>query len=112
MQVPPLRIVRLLHTALMSLEMEGKTSTTPKAAVLDRLFYSLARYVGSDALDVSASLQVSLVKAGNALVAQLVGHTPAGEEVANTCCVSFSNVVDMATVLDSIDMSQGTPVNA
>ena len=111
MQVPPLRIVRMLHTLLLSLEMQGKLQATSKAAQLDRLFYSLARYTGSDGLDLTASLQVGLIKSGDSLIAQLVGHTPAGEDDGHTCCVSFLNDIDMAAVLDSIDMSQGTPVN-
>lgn len=111
MQVPPLRIVRMLHTLLLSLEMQGKLQATSKAAQLDRLFYSLARYTGSDGLDLTASLQVGLIKSGDSLIAQLVGHTPAGEDDGHTCCVSFLNDIDMAAVLDSIDMSQGTPVD-
>jgi hypothetical protein len=112
MQVPPLRIVRLVHTLLMSLELQGKVTTSSKAAQLDRLFYSLARYVGSDTLDLTATLQASILKSGESLIAQLVGQAPDGEGGGSQCCVAFVNDVDMATVLDSIDMSQGSVVDS
>jgi hypothetical protein len=95
-QVTPLRIVRLLHTLLLSLEMQGKLTATTKAAQLDRFFYALARYVGSDGLDMTASLQAGLLQSDDALIAQLVGHMPAGEDGGTQCCIAFANDIDMA----------------
>lgn len=102
-------MLRLLHTLLLSFALRDAAAPTERSAKIDRLLYSLARYVGSDALDLTASLQLGLTKAESGLVAQLQGHTPAGDDGAQACCVSFVNDVDMAAVLDSIDISQGTP---
>jgi hypothetical protein len=107
--MPPIRFVRLLHTILLSIEMQNKTAPTGHSEKIDRIFYVLASYIGSDALDLTASLQVGLYKSEQGLVAQLLGNMPAGEEGAHACCISFANDADMSTVLESIDMSQGMP---
>jgi hypothetical protein len=110
LQMAPIRLVRLLHTILLSIEMHDKDAATAKTEKIDRIFYTLASYIGSDALDLTASLQLGLYKSEQGLVAQLLGNMPGGEDGAHACCLSFANDADMTTVLESIDMSQGMPV--
>ena len=100
LQVPPLRIVRALHTLLLSLELQGKVSATAKAGQLDSLLYALARHVGSDSLDASATLQAGLLKEEDALIAQVVGYTPEEHADAQTCCVSLLNDIDMGVAVE------------
>lgn len=67
--------------------------------------------MGSDALDVSVSVQAALQLRDGELHAQLLGQSPRGfDDGATGCCVSFANGVDVATILESIDMSQGAPL--
>eukprot|EP00892_Ulva_mutabilis_P006932 jgi/Ulvmu1/4610/UM002_0339.1 len=107
--IPPLRVIRLLHTVATTVSMQKDERTQP-AAKMDAFFFSLARYVGSKALDMSTTLQLGLAQTDACLLLQLVGTAPA-TDAGQSCCVSLTNEMDMTTVLDSIDLSQGAPVD-
>lgn len=109
MQIPPLRVIRLLHTIATTVSMQKKEKPQ-SAAKMDAFFFSLARYVGSQALDMSTTLQAGLAQTEACLLLQLVGAAPATHQ-GRSCCVSLTNEMDMSTVLDSIDLSQGAPVD-
>jgi hypothetical protein len=100
-----------------------------RAAQIDRVMHAVARALGSPALDVSASLQAALMTtpadsaAGShdgatgshgALLLQLVGHAPDDSNGGGDggggapCCVSFTNDVDMAMVLETLDPAYGS----
>jgi len=107
-QIPPLRMIRLLHTVVTTMSMQKKQ--TQSVVRMHAFFFSLARYLGSKALDMSSTLQVGLAQTDACLLLQLVGTAPANSQ-GQTCCVSLTNEMDMSTVLDSIDLSQGAPVD-
>jgi hypothetical protein len=116
LQIPPLRIIRLLHTVSVTLSMQNasqnssqKKEKAASTAKLDTFFISLARYVGAQALNMSSTLQLGLSQTDSCLLLQLVGTAPEAAE-GPSCCISLTNDVDMSTVLESIDMSQGAPV--
>ena len=99
MQIPPLRIIRLLHTIFASLQQRQKYGSTA-AARLDALFYALARYFGSSSLNMASSLQVGLTEAESTLLLQVVGASPSQKKggAPNSCCISLTNEFDMSTV--------------
>jgi hypothetical protein len=104
MQIPPLRIIRLLHAVSVSMQQQ-KGSGTLAAARMDARFYALARYFGSSSLNMSSSLQVGLTEAANGLLLQVVGSSPSRDEKSrrdgaghSTCCISLTNEFDMSTV--------------
>ena len=110
-QVSPLRMVKFFHTGLVSSAIQGKTSVPSSVKSLDRLFHTLARYVGSESLDVSISLQFASKLLDGNMHASLLGHIPHGAGEGSSCCITFSNDIDMTTILETIDIGQGqTPV--
>lgn len=99
----------MLHTVATTLSMQKKERLQSMART-DAFFFSLARYIGSQALDMTSTLQVGLAHTEGCLLLQLVGTAPANHQ-GQSCCVSLTNEMDMTTVLDSIDLSQGAPVD-
>lgn len=99
MQIPPLRIIRLLHTIFVSMQQQ-KRSGAFAASRLDALFYSLARYFGSSSLNMTSSLQVGLTEVDSALLLQIVGSSPSQKkgDGQSSCCISLTNEFDMSTV--------------
>ena len=99
MQIPPLRIIRLLHTISVAMHQKRRGGAFA-AARMDALFYSLARYFGSASLNMSSSLEIGLVQAENALLFQVVGSAPSQPkgDRPSSCCVSLANEFDMSTV--------------
>ena len=91
MQVSPLRMVKFFHTGLVSSAIQGKTSVPSSVKSLDRLFHTLARYVGSESLDVSISLQFASKLLDGNMHASLLGHIPHGAGEGSSCCITFSN---------------------
>ena len=99
MQIPPLRIIRLLHTIFASLQQRQKSGSIA-AARLDALFYALARCFGSSSFNMASSLQVALTEADSTLLLQVVGSSPSQKkgDGPNSCCISLTNEFDMSTL--------------